>query len=115
MLTLASAILFLGPLLVVPLGLRLLKQANLISIATDYRSPATIIWGVAVLSLAYSFSQPAGLVAALLAAPWFLATLLLALLGARYVLREVRDLDAQLALAAAPCASQWPHYRALQF
>ena len=101
MLTLASAILFLGPLLVVPLGLRLLKQANLISIATDYRSPATIIWGVAVLSLAYSFSQPAGLVAALLAAPWFLATLLLALLGARYVLREVRDLDAQLALAAA--------------
>ena len=101
MLTLATTILFLGPLLVVPLGLRLLKQANLISIETNYRSPATIIWGTAVVSLACSFSQPAGQIAALLAAPWFLATLLLALLGARYVLAEVRDLDAQLALAAA--------------
>lgn len=101
MLILASGILLLGPLLVVPLGLRLLKQAEVISIETGYRSPAAMIWLIAVVSLACSFSQPAGPVAASLAAPWLIVTLLLALLGARHMLREVRDLDAQLALVAA--------------
>jgi len=101
MLPLAKIILFLGPLLIVPLGLRLLKQASLVSIETNYQSPATIFWGMAVVALASSFGPPAGLLAAILATPWFLVTLLLAFLGARYMLREVRDLDAQLALGAA--------------
>jgi hypothetical protein len=98
---LAHFILFLGPLLVVPLGLRLLKQAQRFPFPTDYRSPSGIGWLIAVSMLAASLILPAGPLAAGLATPWLIVTLLLALFGTRWILKDIRDLNADFSMAAA--------------
>ena len=98
---LALFILFLGPLLVVPLGLRLLKQAQRFPFRTDYRSPAAMGWLISVSMLAASLVLPAGPLAAGLAIPWLIITLLLALFGTRWILKDIRDLNADFSMAAA--------------
>ncbi len=98
---LAHCILFLGPLLVVPLGLRLLKLAQRFPFRTDCRSPAGIGWLIAVSMLAASLLLPAGPLAAGLAIPWLIVTLLLALFGTRWILKDIRDLNADFSMAAA--------------
>jgi len=96
----AEALLLLGPILAVPLGLRLAAPTR--PLRGRWRFAARV-QPIAALALVASFALPRGELAAALAAPWLAFTALLALLGVlRFVERGPAPIE-ELAIDAALC------------
>jgi hypothetical protein len=100
-LSLEAAILNFAPLVLVPLGLRIVETAD----ATTWER--TLLKSVSWLQLpgaallAASFALPQGTWAAALAIPWLVVTGLLALAGSLRLWRRGRRVDGELGIAAA--------------
>ena len=94
----AEALLLLGPLLAVPLGLRLAAPTR--PLRGRWRFAARV-QPIAAIALVASFAFPQGELAAALAAPWLAFTVLLAMLGVlRFVERGPTPVE-ELAIDAA--------------
>ncbi len=77
----AAGLLLLGPLTIVPLGLRLAARAGTMGGAAGLWRVAVRCQPVAALLLLVAFTRPVGWTAAALAVPWLLVTGLVALAG----------------------------------
>ena len=109
---LEAAILLLGPLVIVPLGLRLIGREHETVWQTRMRSIVGTCGLPAALVLLVSFRwQDRGLLSALLATPWLLITLLMAGWGGLRVLsrplRNGADLAATAALLLIAVGGSW--------
>src|SRR5262245_50474938 len=82
-------IFLLAPLLIVPLGLGLIEAPAGVKLQTYLYGLVKILQPVGAVSAVGSFFWPRGLTAGILAAPWLVVTLLVALLGvARFLTRR---------------------------
>jgi hypothetical protein len=104
----AEFILLLAPLVIVPLGLNLIiaAQPKASSSTRPQNHPmlSLAMWAgvfVAAATLILSFAFPQGVLAATLALPWFVVTLVLAVWGATRFVKHVRAVDSQLCSSAA--------------
>ena len=91
-LSLASVILIFAPLVIVPLGARIVQ--------TELRWPKYLIAPSAIL-LVLSFAFETGVVAALLAGPWFLVTCLFGMEGLRRAIDGLKRRHVDLGICAA--------------
>lgn len=104
----AAALLVLGPLVLVPLGLRLVplceEMAWLVRVILWLQVPAALI-------LALSFFWESGIVAGMLSLPWLITTGLIALLGILQIAKDrlgpVADLTGNMALVYLVIGGSW--------
>jgi hypothetical protein len=97
---LAAAILLLGPLVCIPLGLALLTDEAAPAWSTGWRLLVLLTQPPTALCLLAAFILPPGLLAALLALPWLLFTFLIAGIGALRLRRTGFRSPAEVSLAA---------------